>query len=83
MNNHQKYILIAGAAISVLMLTYPPFYQDFGNEHSRVTLTQYGCLFGSNLIGRVDFWLLLAQWIATGIVGAVAYILLADKKKKP
>ena len=80
MNTKQRCVLIGAAIIAVAMLVYPPFYEDVAVGTVRATFMKYQFLFGPYLKGRVDFWLLLAQWIATGIVGAIVYMLLADKK---
>ena len=80
MNTRQKGVLVVVAILIVGMLLYPPFYQDVRTgSGAGTTLSHYGSLFG-DLMGRLDFWWLLAQWLAVGIVGAIVYVLMADKK---
>jgi len=83
MNTKQRVILIAVAVVIVAMLLYPPFY---GVHHPRAEEIGgasylgviYDWLFTGS--GRVETTLLFAQWIAVGIVGAIAFFLAADKK---
>jgi hypothetical protein len=83
-NVKQRRILIAVAAVVVVMMLYPPFnitispgYLEAGGS----TYASYYYFLGSPPgNGRVDVALLLAQWIAVGIVAAIAFLLSADKK---
>lgn len=74
MNIRQRRVLIAVAIAILAMLLYPPFYLAVNR------VSTYDWLFGFSQ-GRVNVELLFAQWIAVGIVGAIAYFLCADKKQ--
>ena len=84
MNTRQRRILIAAAIVVVIMLLFPPFNITITSQYWLAS-TDLGGLAYSFLAdppkgGRVDVALLLAQWIAVGIVGAIAYFICADKK---
>ena len=83
MNAKQRRVLIVVAICVVGMMLYPPFYFPAQPEMSNgpaVPLTHdYHWLFGWDG-GRVDVPLLLVQFLALGVVGAIAFVLCADKK---
>jgi hypothetical protein len=82
MNARQRCILIAAAVVVALMLLMPPFNVDVDMFGSRPILRlAYHMIFNGPQGGTVDVMLLLAQWIAVGIVGAIAYFISADKKE--
>lgn len=72
------------AIVASAMLIRPPFYVAL--EHGTVSSCGYAWIFSPpdcNLRGLsplVNVPLLLTQWVAVGIVGAVAWLLLADRK---
>ena len=72
MNKGQNGVLITVAILIAVMMLYPPFY--YGSELS------YYWIFGSTS-GRVEVGLLLTQFVTIGIVGAIIYVLCADKKE--
>ena len=72
MNKRQICVLVAVAILISAMLLYPPIY--YGNNH------EYRWLLGSPT-GRVEVGLLLAQFVAAGIVASIIFVLCADKKK--
>jgi hypothetical protein len=80
MNAKQRRILISAAAVVVAMLIYPPFNVAgrVGGESFRGL--HYGWIFDSPGGGYVDVGLLFAQWVAVGLVGAIAFVLSANKK---
>ena len=78
MNAKQRRVLIAVATVVVGMLLYPPHYYPRDSVRGWVTHA-YDWLLGGGQ-GRVEVELLFAQWIAVGIVGAIAYLLSANKK---
>ena len=83
MNTKQRVILIAVAVVIVAMLLYPPFYGVHNQRAEELGGGSYLGLYYSWLFdgtGRVETSLLFAQWIAVGVIGAIAFVLSADKK---
>lgn len=82
-NAWQRRVLIIVAVAITAMMSYPPYYfaRDPETSVSRGTPAShaYGWLFGGHF-GRVDVELLLAQFLAVGVVGAIAFVLCSDKK---
>lgn len=79
MNTRQRRILIAMAVIIAGMMIYPPFYYPRDDFINHVVRHGYDWLLGDGQ-GRVEVDLLLAQFVAVGIIGLIAYHLCADKK---
>lgn len=75
MNTRQRRILIAVAVMIVGMMLYPPFYYP----RPRVS-HGYDWLLGHGE-GRIEVELLLVQFLVVGVIGAIAYVLCADKKQ--
>ena len=78
MNIRKRYILITVAILFAAMMLYPPYY-FLKEEFFRNVRHEYDWLINSGY-GRVEVELLLAQFIAVGVIGRIAYILCADKK---
>lgn len=77
MNGKQKKVLIAVAAVVLGMLLYPPFHSV--GPGGRVVGMGYRWIFAPPLYDRtLDIGLLITQWIAVLIIGAVAYLLFKD-----
>ena len=77
MNQKQKTVLIAVAAVVVGMLLYPPFHWQ--GPGGRVSRAGYSWIFNPPYDFTVDIGLLLTQWIAVLIVGSIAYFMLKDR----
>lgn len=73
MNKRQRRVLGGAAAVVVLMLLHAPFFSE-----GRGGGLRYGWLFQPPYEARVDVGLLLAEWIAVGIVTAILYYVLKD-----
>jgi len=81
MNVRQSRVLVAAATLVVAMLLYPPFNIVASAPRSLATgRLVYQWLFAPPAGGHVDVGLLLAQWIAVGIVAGTVYLLLGNKK---
>lgn len=83
MNTKQRRILIVVAVFVVAMMLFPPFNISRSSDLVAGSWTQspvYYFLIDPPGDARVNVALLLAQWIAVGIVGAIAFALSADKK---
>ena len=79
MNRKQKKALIAVAAVVLGMLLYPPFHVRW--TEGRVFRTGYGWIFAApSDMGTVDIGLLITQWVAVLIIGAIAYFLFKDSR---
>ena len=83
MNENQRKILIGAIAVIALMLFLPPFYwrAPAGNTFN----LGYGLIFNPPVregwgAGSVDIGLLVTQWAAVLIVGAIAFFLFKGKK---
>ncbi|HOD79761.1 MAG TPA: hypothetical protein PKI10_16025 [Syntrophorhabdus sp.] len=77
MNDKQKKVLIASAVTVLVMLLYPPFHVVW--EGGKVLSMGYGWIFDPPIYSTVNTGLLLTQWVAVLIVGAIAYFLFKDK----
>ena len=77
MNEMQRKLLIAVAAVVLGMLLYPPF-QRTGSE-GRVFGSGYSWLFDPPFSATVDVGTLLTQWVGVLIVGGIAFFLLKEK----
>lgn len=77
MTKGQRRALKVAVAVIVLMLLFPPF--NMTGEKLAFRAMTYGFLFDPPIFSRVDVLLLLAQWIAVGLVAGVCYVLLSDK----
>jgi hypothetical protein len=79
MNEKQKKVLIAIAAVVLGMLLYPPFQVRW--RGGAVLKTGYGWIFAPDpeYAATVDIGLLITQWIAVLIVGGIAYFMLKDR----
>jgi hypothetical protein len=78
MNRRQRLILIMMAVIIAGMMLYPPYIylaDDFIPQRHG-----YDSLLGRGA-GNVDVWLLLAQFVAVGFIGFLAYKITGDEKK--
>ena len=71
MNQSQRKVLICVAVVVCLMLLFPPL-------KNRVFDDGYGFLFARGN-RSVNIGLLFTQWIAVGIAGAVAWVLVREK----
>ncbi len=77
MNTKQRRVLVAVAIAIAGMMLYPPLnYSPGPGEWVR---HGYDWLLGLSS-GRVDVGLLLTQFVAIGVIGAIVYYLFADKK---
>jgi hypothetical protein len=74
MNDHQRKLLIAVATTVVAMLLFPPF-RVVGLAVGRSLSVTAGYSARPNEWASVDVGLLLTQWAAVLIVGAIAYFL--------
>lgn len=77
MNTRQRCILFAVAVIIAGMMLFPPFYKPPVSGYAQHI--EYGFLLGSTQ-GRVELGLLLTQFLAAAVVGAIAFVLCADKR---
>lgn len=59
------------------MMLYPPFYQPPAPGYAQHI--EYEFLLGSTQ-GRVELGLLLMQFLAAAVVGAIAFVVCADKR---
>lgn len=76
MNEIQKKVLIAVAAVVVAMLLYPPCYTT---TPSRV-YSGYDWIFNRSIIcASVDIGLLVVQWLGVLIVGGIAFAIFKSK----
>ena len=78
MNEKQKHVLIAVAAIIALMLLYPPFQMFTG---TRIHRTGYDWLFDLPQRAVVDIGTLGLQWVGVLIVGGIIFFVLKDGEK--
>lgn len=70
--------MAVATAIAVMML-FPPFYHPpYRALGENIGLIRYDFLLGNNG-GQVEVALLFAQFLAVVVIGAIAYILFADK----
>ena len=76
MNDRQKSVLIVAAIVVLGMLLYPPFHIIW--TEGRVIGSGYRWIFNPPEYATVDTGLLLTQWIAVLIVGAIAYLFFKD-----
>ena len=75
MNEKQKKILIAAAAIILGMLLYPPFKNV--NPRFGGSLYGYDWILNSNsTFITVDTGLLLTQWLGVLLIGGLTYVAL-------
>lgn len=77
MNEMQRKVLIAVAAVVLGMLLYPPFQRKF--SEGRVNSAGYSWLFDAPYNSSVDVATLFAQWLGVLIVGGIAFFLLKSK----
>lgn len=82
MNEKQKKVLIGVMAVVAMMLLCPPFYwrAPAGNTFN----LGYGLILNPPVregfgVGTVDISLLVTQWAAVLLVGAIAFFLFKDK----
>lgn len=80
MNTRQRRILIAVAVMIAGMMLYPPFYYPRDPGRSEPVSHGYDWLLGHGA-GRIEVELLLVQFLVVGVIGAIAYVLCADKKQ--
>lgn len=80
MNTRQRRILIAVAVMIAGMMLYPPFYYPRDPGRGEPVSHGYDWLLGHGT-GRVEVELLLVQFLVVGVIGAIAYVLCADKKQ--
>lgn len=80
MNRRQRQILIVVAVIIAVMMLYPPYYFTQDLPFGKVVRHRYDWLF-SDGDGRIEGELLLAQFVAVGVIGYIAYLLAGDKNK--
>ena len=78
MNEKQKMVLIVAACFVVAMLLYPPFHIIW--TEGRVVGTGYSWIFNPPEYATVDSGLLLMQWLAVLMVGAMAYLFFKDSR---
>lgn len=79
MNKKQRAVLILAAIVVLAMLLYPPFHQI--GYRGQVGGMGYSWIFKPPYITTtVDTGLLLIQWIAVLIVGAIAYFFFMDSQ---
>ena len=79
MNEKQKHVLIAVAAIIALMLLYPPFQMSLGTN--KIYQTGYDWLFDLPQPAVVDIGTLGLQWVGVLIVGGIIFFVLKDREK--
>jgi hypothetical protein len=83
MNEKQKTVLIVVASVVSAMLVYPPFHiivtggRVIGRGYSWILNLP---VLSNGLYGTVDIGLLLIQWIAVLIVGALTYLFFMDSR---
>ena len=78
MNQKQKTVLIAVAAVVLGMLLYPPFHWQ--GPGGRVVGAGYGWIFAPPFDETtVNIGLLSTQWMAALIVGSIAYFMWKDR----
>ena len=76
-NEKQKRLLIAIAAVVLGMLLFPPFHIRMTG--GVVVWTGYSWIFGPYRGATVNIALLITQWIGVLIVGAIVWFLLKDR----
>ncbi len=77
MNTRQRSALIGVAILTVASVLYPPYYypqNEVGVNHGHNWLLSFGP-------GRVEGVALLAELLAIGMIGIIAYLVLADDKR--
>jgi hypothetical protein len=84
MNEHQRWILFAAAAVVVAMLLFPPFRSQGIN--GLVMSAGYGFLFdpprhpwSNNYYASIDLGTLLVQWVAVFLVAGILWFAFRDK----
>lgn len=79
MNERQKHVLIyAGAAITAMLL-FPPYVVRGGNTMVTIIIESgYAFLFNLPYRATIDIGTLLMQWLATAVVGTIAFALAKD-----
>lgn len=77
MNETQKKVLIAVAAIVLGMLLYPPFYRKL--SEGRIFGAGYSWLFEPPINATLDVATLITQWLGVLIVGGIAFFLVNNK----
>lgn len=77
MNDNQRYVLIAVAAVMVVMLAFPPFVMDVQKGTFNAG---YQFIFSSPEYETVNLGLLLMQWVAAAVAGAAAWFFFKDRE---
>ena len=77
MNLKQRRVLIGVAVVTLLMLLFPPFQQEFP---SMTVSRGYDFIAGGGSY-RINLGLLLIQWLGVWVVGGIATFLVADKSE--
>ncbi len=77
MNEKQKKLLIAVAAVIFGMMLFPPFHYTI--PQYGYSWTAYGWILGPHNQGTINIGQLLTQWIGVLIVGGIAYFILEDR----
>jgi len=80
MNENQRKLLIAVAAVILGMLIHPP-YRVYGRGSSSGSITETGYAFLIALpdYATVDVATLIAQWLGILLAGAIGYFVLKNK----
>ncbi len=81
-NTKQRAILIALAVVIVGILLYPPWAAT-GSDGSKMALGYHAIWWQipDGYAASIDIALLLTQWAAVAVVGAVAFVLLASESR--
>ncbi|MBN1366250.1 MAG: hypothetical protein JW976_15725 [Syntrophaceae bacterium] len=77
-NSKQKMVLYIVIVIIVIMFLFPP-WRSVGDIHYN---WGYKPFLTNDPYGEVNILRLIVQWIGTLIIGGIAFLLVADKKKK-
>ena len=74
MNTRQRNALIGTAILIIAAVLYPPFYfpyTEVGVNHGHDWLFGFGP-------GRIEGLVLMSEFIAIGMIGAIAYLVFGD-----